>query len=451
MKNQDQQVTATVRSITQHLKADHGIEVAHSAMRSSYLKACGKNPQAFRNHKSSSTLDLKSIAPAAPVPASLCNGGLLLVPRAIPQDMLVSLLPKRLRLACSVADSQAFGHLEDFVYEVLKESIARVEHDEAAGVLKPLKEMSSSVIDSMLPPVYPAYYSEVTEDMRELALAVQAKVHTLIPVPVAKAPPPVDVRTLYLASDEVGCLTRLSLDQSGHFLIPEDFDFKGATLFLQKAAFPQESIYSNPEYLTNPYQFFGECNSSIKLSAGFRQEISECKDDSDNKCELQLVIPAAIWECMVLATIQEAGCWESIEAYVEAGLNLSLGTLPASEQVVHMVTYVDNISEFMIHDVRKTSLVPPLSHGRIADVTFDWVYPDEDGDSVDGKVDLDTGVVVLNRDVPEDVRDRKVRTRIQLVNPDISEELLTVCYAGKGLWEICDEDREELRSLTLPS
>src|SRR5262245_39819095 len=47
MKDQDKAMTALLRSMKRTLKAEHGIEVPHSALRASYLLAQGEHPHAF--------------------------------------------------------------------------------------------------------------------------------------------------------------------------------------------------------------------------------------------------------------------------------------------------------------------------------------------------------------------------------------------------------------------
>ena len=45
-------------------------------------------------------------------------------------------------------------------------------------------------------------------------------------------------------------------------------------------------------------------------------------------------------------------------------------------------------------------------------VLFSYVYPDEDGDSVEAMLDLTTGHLDLKSEIPADVADPSVRTRI---------------------------------------
>jgi hypothetical protein len=55
---------------------------------------------------------------------------------------------------------------------------------------------------------------------------------------------------------------------------------------------------------------------------------------------------------------------------------------------------------------------------NVLKVLFEYVYPDEDGDSVEAMLDLATGHLDLKSEIPADVVEPLVRTRIWVVRPD---------------------------------
>ena len=86
----------------------------------------------------------------------------------------------------------------------------------------------------------------------------------------------------------------------------------------------------------------------------------------------------------------------------------------------------------------------------VASVLFEWVYPDEDGDSVQAFLNLDTGKL-SNIVAPADIVSEEVRTRIE-VGPD--EELFDVHYrrasASSGDWFVDAADLPDIRRAIFP-
>ncbi len=77
------------------------------------------------------------------------------------------------------------------------------------------------------------------------------------------------------------------------------------------------------------------------------------------------------------------------------------------------------------------------SSSRLLDVHFAWVYPDEDGDRVDARLDLETGVLELLAEVPADIRcEGLVRTRIEGCE-DLEDEMADAFYDRVGgCWRV---------------
>ncbi len=83
------------------------------------------------------------------------------------------------------------------------------------------------------------------------------------------------------------------------------------------------------------------------------------------------------------------------------------------------------------------SSVLSTAEPRFLDVHFVWVYPDEDGDRVDARLNLDTGVLELLAEVPADIRcESLVRTRIE-GREDLEDELVDAFFDRMGkCWRV---------------
>ncbi len=92
-----------------------------------------------------------------------------------------------------------------------------------------------------------------------------------------------------------------------------------------------------------------------------------------------------------------------------------------------------------------TALVEPqgTQTEELLDVLFAWVYPDEDGDSCDAKVDLSTGEIHLGAEVPDDIDDSWVRVRLE--RPDDGDMVEDVFYdTAARCWRVRDNGLIEL-------
>jgi len=240
-------------------------------------------------------------------------------------------------------------------------------------------------------------------------------------------------RTLHLAEDEIGCLELLALDSDGCFTLPEDFVFEpGSLLSSQSAWVPKVSRYGLPVYLEQAQEFFG--SMGLSLAKNYRTAVRDLQDDSGDSCTIQVQVSEAQWQ-RVLDTV-----WQTQPAFRDhvlewVGFNYKQNAehMLREQQLDWAQRYLD-----MLHTQESLNQEPTWE--------FEWVYPDEDGDRCAAKVDLSTGEVTPQGEVPDDVRDRLVRTRLVCTD---TEELYDVYFQANengGRWLLKAAALSELRA-----
>jgi hypothetical protein len=215
------------------------------------------------------------------------------------------------------------------------------------------------------------------------------------------------LRTLYLVEDDIGCLEHLALDKDGVAKLPADFEFQDTRLERQFAELPRVSKYGLPDYLANAREFFGRFG--ITLANTYEHDYRDLGDDSGDSCRIFVTMPEARWQEMLVA-VQEGNA--QFEADVAEWVGLHYGRIldqePQAKQTEWVQRYLDSREPTDDTD----SDPSPEPESPTAAVIFEYVYPDEDGDTVAASVDLHTGTVSFTQVLPADVHSPNVRTRI---------------------------------------
>ncbi|VTU43107.1 MULTISPECIES: hypothetical protein [unclassified Variovorax] len=246
-------------------------------------------------------------------------------------------------------------------------------------------------------------------------------------------------RTLYLVEDDIGCLERLALDEAGEYQLPNSFDFApSAELVSQKARIPRIQKYGIPVYLQEPEVFYRN-RFLLSQAKAYSAETVDTRDDSGDTCELGVRMPDVEWHRLVLAVIDDnPGLWDTIAEWVGQHYGAKMQAMSRAHQADWCMRFIQQgvESETTAAEGKATS----------AWVTLSWVYPDEDGDSVEAAVNLSTGLVKAIGEVPADVGSATVRVRIESELLD-SEwlEVRQVKANDVTAWQVLDDDLEELR------
>lgn len=210
-----------------------------------------------------------------------------------------------------------------------------------------------------------------------------------------------DVRRLYLAADDLGCLVNLSLDPEGTILLPFDWTFsKKAELLQLRAEVPKVKKYGLPDYLANPAEFFSQ-NFGLKLAAAYHSSYEDLGDDSGDSAWVDIRIGDAEWTRLLNAVAAaDDALWDNLCEWVGLHYKRILDREPLAKQAEWLERYLEASRQDEAED------------DRIRPVRFEWVWPDEDSDSVPATVDLATGVVKPEGKLPEGVDSDQVRCRI---------------------------------------
>lgn len=208
-----------------------------------------------------------------------------------------------------------------------------------------------------------------------------------------------DVRRLYLAPDDVGCLVNLSLDSEGEVLLPFDWTFsKKAELLQLRAEVPKVKKYGLPDYLANPVAFFTD-SFGLKVADSFRSSYEDLGDDSGDSAWVDVRIGDAEWARLLNAVAAaDDALWDNLCEWVGLHYKRSLERESLAKQAEWLERYLE------AHETAQLDV--------LREVTFEYVLPDEDGDSCSATVSLETGQVTLNKELPDYVTDTQVRTRI---------------------------------------
>lgn len=254
------------------------------------------------------------------------------------------------------------------------------------------------------------------------------------PAPEVK-PSVLSQRKLYLAYDEVGVTELLALDAEGSYLLPADCWFApGSELTELYATVPSVKRYGLPDYLANPTTFFKRFE--LPLSAGYRASHTDLGDDSGDSAQVTVSMPDAQWTELLRQVL--ANSYASLAEDVAEWCGLHYGRNFDAMQVADKLDMAQRYLDFQAE---------AEALAKMEAVTFEWVYPDEDGDSCPVQVNLDTGEVTPTSPVPADIKNRSVRTRL---NCEDWAEPISVYYQQRdegGAWMLKKQDLLDLKAL----
>lgn len=231
------------------------------------------------------------------------------------------------------------------------------------------------------------------------------------------------LRTLYLVEDDIGCLERLALDKDGTAKLPDDFEFLDTRLERLFAELPRVAKYGLPDYIANVREFFG--HFGIKLANVYEHDYRDLGDDSGDSCRIFVTMPEAEWQRVLDSAQEESAQFEAdVAEWVGLHYGQNFDACKRAQRNEWAQRYLDSLEQPDELDSEPSDEPEDLT----ADVIFDYVYPDEDGDSMAASVDLHTGIVSFEKAIPADVASPNVRTRIW-----VSEDGEPLEGAGDGL------------------
>lgn len=353
------------------------------------------------------------------------------------------------QLVKSMKKNLLSGHAIDVPYSALKACYlqAHGEHPHAFGgkdkLLAELAEQKALVAQA------PMFFEPENDfhgkklawlkkaDLRQAPDKKDAPVNTLAPGLVEY--------TLHLADDEIGCLTRLSLDAQGRYMVPEDWTFaelsENAQVTRLFAQVPNVRKYGLPGYLSCPKEFF-EQNLGLVVSDDHTGSYVDLHDDSGDSATITVAMHPSDWMRLMQAIVpdypdlQEALCdWTELSG-------VALGEMPKEKQAL-CLDYLGFLAKAGFH-------------AELVSVVFEWVYPDEDGGSLPALVNMETGSILIAENAFKleelGVRDKSVRTRV--VYDEDHDSAITPVYkvdasTGKGYFKLTRNSLMALNTLLL--
>ncbi|MNR71733.1 hypothetical protein D3C71_24110 [compost metagenome] len=248
---------------------------------------------------------------------------------------------------------------------------------------------------------------------------------------------------LYLVDDELGSLEVLALDPEGHARLPDSWRFCSTAILTQlRAKVPDIRRYGLPQYAQSPAAFFAQ-RFGLAVSHANPVHTSSTGDDSGDTCELDIVMTGAEWVSLVQAALEESVSFgDDVAEWMGQHYFVTLSKLNPAPRAAWVQRYLES------------------HHGRpdpqpVVEVTFEYVYPDEDSGLALALLNLATGELQLKTDVPSDIVDNVVCKRVwSLVDkdwfPDSSTDVCCEAFfshesPGRGHWKVDEAGLAKLR------
>ena len=168
------------------------------------------------------------------------------------------------------------------------------------------------------------------------------------------------VKRLHLVEDEVGCLSELSLDPEGQYLVDSSWVFHAKAVALD-AQVPKISKYGLPDYIQSPQSFFREFNG-LELEFGTRVRVQDLGDDSGDTAEVWLAMPGNHWDTLLRKGIKGSKLYDAASDWAGLHYKVMLPGLTIAQQVEYVNRFLEATQEL--------DELPRL----------EWVWPDEDSD-----------------------------------------------------------------------
>jgi hypothetical protein len=239
------------------------------------------------------------------------------------------------------------------------------------------------------------------------------------------------LRVLYLVEDDIGCLERLALTADGCGRLPEEFQFHGAKLMSQVAELPRVSKYGLPDYLVEATKFYGAFG--LELDPAYVHTYKDLGDDSGDSCRAVIKVSLTEWMKVVAAALEnDQGFVDTVSEWVGLHYRAVFETESSEKKFDWVHRYLETLALSDLMDDAASS-----AQGADTEVIFEYVYPDEDGDTVAASVNIQTGIVSFTQALPADVHSPEVRTRIWVT--DDGEPLES---AGDGTLFEAEFDRQ---------
>lgn len=192
------------------------------------------------------------------------------------------------------------------------------------------------------------------------------------------------VKRLHLVEDEVGCLSELSLDPDGQYIVDSSWVFHAKAVALD-AQVPKISKYGLPDYIQSPQSFFREFDG-LELEFGTRIRVQDLGDDSGDTAEVWLALPGEHWDTLLRTGIKGSKLYDAASEWAGLHYKVSLPGLTIAKQVEYVNRFLEATQEL--------EELPRL----------EWVWPDEDSDYRVCWVDpLSGSLTLFGEVVPTDI------------------------------------------------
>jgi hypothetical protein len=395
MQDTNKALTALVRSMKRALKNQHGVDVPHAALRACLLQAQGENPYAFATKQPRSAVG---------------------TPRS---DQL-----EKLRVSMRQDRTPAYGDALKLC-RTLETELAKSAGHSSDAKLRSLVEEA------------PAYFHPGYDfDGKKLEWLQRAGLVS------ADAPREGDAdkaRALFIVYDDQNMASALALDSEGRVLVPEDFCFPEDCLVLSlHAEVPKVSRYGLPDYYANPSKFFGR--NELKVSSSYRSTYQDLGDDSGDSAVVSVRMCPASWEALVMHVLESnTRLNDSVAEWVGLHYGRNFDKENPAKQVEWVERYLD------LPEGRSVPRAP--KNPAELRVIFEYVYPDEDGGSRTARLNLETGVLTLDMEVPGDISDSSVRTRVWTGSEVFEGDDYEVFFDDEsgGVWRLKRKALKELK------
>lgn len=269
---------------------------------------------------------------------------------------------------------------------------------------------------------------------------VPATAQNVARIPSASA----GLRELFVLQGDDGEWTRLALDFEGEFLLPADWRFESAALVRQMVVVPHKlgtRLVREIANLREPESFyrtaFGLPLDPKRYHDAFRNLVPE--SDEPTQFRLQVRMPAHEWSRLLLAVLHNTefgNLRDQLAEWLGQHHRKNLDAESAENQAYWLARYVG------CHET-------PVDAMETAQVRFEWLWPDQESESVPAVIDLETGVLTVLGKVPADTLSTDVITRVVMDDADDTYEAWPAFDDCTRHWEIHPKVLPEIRRMFL--
>lgn len=235
------------------------------------------------------------------------------------------------------------------------------------------------------------------------------------------------------AEDE-SCGVRLALDPLGEFWVPASWRFKSATLVRQRVAVFNLEQVGFPDCYKDAHVFYGQHFGIHAEDASEDSQAVRVREERLQKAVALVRMPELEWLELLAGVLRnkdnDIDVAGTVAEWVGLHYKKNFSTMKKTQQADYLARY---LRLGATKDLQ-------LEH----DVQLEWVWPDEDSDSVPAKLNVLTGEVTALGDVPHDTLYEGVRVCVSINDGEDHFEVTPAGGNSTMMWLLDADDMAQV-------